>query len=227
MTLLGSFSVNFRGKQMLFHDRHQAGKLLADALPVYKNDKGALVLGLARGGVSVAYEVARALSLPLNVIVPRKVGAPGNSELALGSIMEDGEGVFNTSIIHMLNVSPSYLQQEIEKEKRVAHQRLALYRQNVPLPQIAGKTVILVDDGIATGSTILASIKLMRKEGARKVVVAVPVSSQDALRQIEKAADEVVCLSTPFEFFAVGQFYSHFGQTDDSEVIKLLDEANQ
>lgn len=211
---------------MLFNDRHHAGKLLAQELLQFKDSKNTLVLGLARGGIVVAYEVAKALSLPLNVVVPRKVGAPGNPELALGSIMENGEGVFNTSIIRMLNVSQSYLQEEIAKEQKLAHHRLSLYRKQVPLPDIKGKTVILVDDGIATGSTILSSIKAMRKEGAKKIIVAVPVSSQDALKLSEEAADEVVCLFAPVDFFGVGQFYSRFNQTDDEEVVRLLEEAN-
>lgn len=211
---------------MLFHDRHEAGRLLAKKLEQFAGQKNVLVLGLARGGVVVAYEVAKALSLPLNVVVPRKIGAPGNPELALGSIMEDGEGVFNHSIIRMLGVPQSYLNQEIEKEKARAHQRLALYRQKVPLPAIKDHVIILVDDGIATGSTMLASIKAMKKGEASQVIVAVPVSSKEAMQLMETAADEVVCLSCPEDFFGVGQFYSRFDQTDDEEVVHFLEEAN-
>ena len=212
---------------MLFYDRHEAGRLLAKKLMPFIGQQNTLVLGLARGGVVVAYEVAKALSLPLNVLVPRKVGAPGNPELALGSIMEDGEGVFNSSIIKILGVSQTFLKQEIEKEKIRAHQRLTLYREHAPLPDIKGHTIILVDDGIATGSTMLASIKAMRKAEAQKIIVAVPVSSTDAMQHMEEAADEVVCLYCPEDFFGVGQFYSHFGQTEDEEVVKLLKEGNK
>lgn len=211
---------------MLFQDRQEAGRLLAKKLMHLAGQKNIVVLGLARGGVVVAYEVAKALALPLNVVVPRKIGAPGNPELALGSIMEDGEGVFNDSIIRMMGVSPSYLKQEIEKEKKRAHQRLTLYRQHAPMPDIKDHTVILVDDGIATGSTMLASIQAMRKGNAENVIVAVPVSSLDALLRMEEAADEVVCLYSPEDFFGVGQFYSRFSQTEDEEVVRLLTKAN-
>ena len=212
---------------MLFQDRQEAGRLLAKKLMHLAGQKNIVVLGLARGGVVVAYEVAKALALPLNVVVPRKIGAPGNPELALGSIMEDGEGVFNDSIIRMMGVSPSYLKQEIENEKKRAHQRLALYRQHASMPDIKGHTVILVDDGIATGSTMLASIKAMRNGNAGNVIVAVPVSSLDAMLRMEEVADEVVCLYSPEDFFGVGQFYSRFQQTEDDEVILLLKEANR
>lgn len=212
---------------MLFYNRHEAGRLLAKKLAHHRGEENTLVMGLARGGVVVAFEVAKTLSLPLNVVVPRKIGAPGNSELALGSIMEDGEGVFNSSIIKMLGVSQTYLKQEIEKEKIRAHHRLTLYRQHAALPDIKGHSIILVDDGIATGSTMLASINAMRKAEAKEVVVAVPVSSTDAMQKMLESADEVVCLYCPEDFFGVGQFYSSFAQTDDEEVAKLLKEANK
>lgn len=207
---------------MIFSNRQEAGRLLAERLISFKGQDNTIILGLARGGVVVAYEVAKALSLPLNVVAPRKIGAPGNPELALGSIMENGEGVFNSSIIKILGVSKNYIAQEVEKEKARAHQRLALYRQCAPLPDIKDHTVILVDDGIATGSTMLASIKAMRLEEAQKVIVAVPVSSTDAMRMMEEAADEVICLYCPEDFFGVGQFYSDFRQTADQEVVDLL-----
>lgn len=212
---------------MYFYDRHEAGRLLAEKLTAYQGQENTLVLGLARGGVVVAYEVAKALSLPLNVVVPRKVGAPGNPELGLGSIMEDGDGVFNASIIRMLGVSQTYLKKEIEKEKQLAHQRLTLYRKNVPMPEIKGHTIILVDDGVATGSTMLASIKFMRKAEAAKIVVAAPVSASDSMALMEEAADEVVCLYVPYDFGAVGMFYDNFGQTEDEEVVQLLVEAKK
>lgn len=212
---------------MLFNDRQEAGRLLAAELVQYKGQRDTLVLGLARGGVVVAFEVAKALSLPLNVVVPRKIGAPGNPELALGSIMENGEGVFNQRIISLLGVSQDYLNKEIEHEKMRAHQRLTLYRKHAPMPSIENYTVILVDDGIATGSTMLASIQAMRQGGALKVIVAVPVSSSEATLLMEEAADEVVCLQSRDDFFGVGQFYENFTQTDDDEVVKLLKEANK
>lgn len=211
---------------MLFYDRHDAGRLLAAVLSDYKKQQNTLVLGLARGGVVVAFEVAKALSLPLNVIVPRKIGAPGNPELALGSIMENGEGVFNESIIRMMGASQHYIAREIEKEKAVAQQRLALYRQYAPLPPIKDQTILLVDDGIATGSTMLTAIQSMRQAGAKMIIVAAPVASTDGKQLMEQAADEVVCLHTREDFVGVGMYYRLFSQTDDEEVVELLKKEN-
>jgi putative phosphoribosyl transferase len=212
---------------MLFYDRKEAGRVLATKLSQYKGNNDTIILGLARGGLVVAYEVAKALSLPLNVVTPRKIGAPGNPELALGSIMENGEGVFNHSIIRMLGVAQSYINHEIEKEKARAQQRLALYRQHAPMPDIKDHTVILVDDGIATGSTMLAAVKAMRQAGAKKIVVAAPVASIEANALVEEAADEVVCPHVREDFFGVGMYYSNFAQTEDEEVVQLLKEANK
>lgn len=212
---------------MLFYDRHEAGRFLAAALSHYKGQKNTLVLGLARGGLVVAFEVAKELSLPLNVVVPRKIGAPGNPELAVGSIMEDGEGVFNPSIIRMLGVSKQYIAREIGKEKALAQQRLNLYRQYAPLPAIKDQTIILVDDGIATGSTMLTAVQAMRRGEAGHIVIAVPVASTDALQLMEDAADEVVCLHSREDFIGVGMYYRLFTQTDDDEVVELLKQVKE
>lgn len=211
----------------MFKDRYEAGQQLASSLKNYESRDHVIVLGLARGGVEVAVEVAKALHLPLNVLVPRKIGAPGNPELALGAVAEHGEGVFNSSIIQLLGVSRQYLAQEVEKEKKRAEQRLALYRQYAPLPELKDHLVILVDDGVATGATMLASIQAMRHAQVKKIVVAVPVSSTEALRLMEKAADEVVCLLSSDDFGSVSLYYRHFDQTSDEEVIHLLKESNQ
>jgi putative phosphoribosyl transferase len=212
---------------MLFQDRKEAGHLLAAKLSQYKGKKDTLILGLARGGVVVAYEVAKELSLPLNVVTPRKIGAPGNPELALGSIMENGEGVFNQSIIRILGVSQHYIASEVAKEKVRAQQRLALYRQYTPLPDIKNHTIILVDDGIATGSTMLTAVKAMRQAGAQHIAVAAPVSSTEAYQLLKEAADEIVCPHVREDFIGVGMYYRHFDQTTDEEVVQLLKEANQ
>lgn len=206
----------------MFYDRQEAGRLLAQPLHKYKENPQTIVLGLARGGVIVAFEVAKILSLPLNVVVPRKIGAPDNPELALGAIMEDGQGVFNDSIIHLLGVPPSYIQQEIEKEKRRAQQRLTLYRQYAPLPELKDHVVILVDDGIATGATMHATIQAMHKAQVQRIIVAVPVAATSALELMEEVADEVVCLYDREDFSGVGLYYKHFQQTEDSEIIELL-----
>lgn len=212
---------------MLFHNRKEAGHVLSKELSHFEGKKDVIVLGLARGGVVVAYEIAKELSLLLNVLTPRKIGAPSNPELALGSIMEDGEGVFNESIINILNVSKAYLTQEVGKEKLRAQQRLALYRQYAPLPDIKGCTVILVDDGVATGSTMLVSIRAMRLAQAKSVIVAIPVSSVKAYELLIEIADKVICPHVREDFVSVGMYYQYFSQTDDQEVVQLIKEANR
>lgn len=207
---------------MLFKDRRDAGRQLLPPLGKYKDQKDVIILGLARGGVVTAYEVASGLNAPLNVIVVRKIGAPSNEELALGAIAEHGEGIFNEQLIGILGVSPDFLKKAIEREKKILKERLDLYRGNSPELIIKGKTVILVDDGIATGASMRVAIQSVRDAGAKKIVLAVPVAAPDSLRKIAKEVDEVVCLSSPIFFEAVGAFYKAFEQTSDEEVIHLL-----
>lgn len=207
---------------MLFKDRYDAGRQLVPKLNAYKNHKDAVVIGLARGGVVTASEIAEGLHLPLNVIVVRKIGAPGNEELALGAITESGEGFFNDDLIAMLGVSSDYLKREIEKEKGVAKRRVELYHSGHKSLNLKNKVVILVDDGIATGASVRAAIKSIKASGAQKIVLAVPVAAPDSLRKIGKEVDEVICLSTPAFFEAVGAFYRAFDQTSDEEIIRLL-----
>lgn len=212
---------------MIFRDRQEAGKRLVSYFTKYQGEKNVIVLGLARGGVVVANEIAKALHLPLNVVVPRKIGAPGNPELALGAVMENKEGYFNSSIIRLLDVSEHYLKQEIEKESNRAKQRALLYRSHAPLPNVDNQTVILVDDGVATGATMLAAIKAMQQAHAAHVIVAVPVASTEALHLIQSAVKEVVCLHHRQDFGGVGYYYQDFSQVEDAEVIELLKQANQ
>ncbi len=207
---------------MLFKNRDDAGVQLATKLEKYKNDPKSVVLGLARGGVVVAHAVAGALHLPLDVMVIRKVGAPDNEELAIGAIDEEGFGIFNDDIIEQLGIHAQYIKQEVEREKRVAEQRLALYRKGHKRVEVKGKTVLLVDDGIATGASIKAAIHALRQKGAGKIVLAVPVAPPDTLKRISKDVDETVCLFAPERFGAVGQFYFDFAQTSDQEVVQLL-----
>ncbi len=207
---------------MLFKDRRDAGRQLVPHLSKYKDQKDVIVLGLARGGVVTAFEVASGINVPLNVIVVRKIGAPGNEELAVGAIAEHGEGVFNEHLIGILDVSQDYLQKEIERQKKILKERLDQYRGNAPTPSLKDKTVVLVDDGIATGASMRIAIKSVRDAGAKKIVLAVPVAAPDSLRKIEEEVDEVVCLSSPVFFEAVGAFYKAFEQTSDEEVIHLL-----
>lgn len=207
---------------MQFMDRHDAGRQLVPLLSQYKDRKDVIVLGLARGGMVTAFEVASGLNVLLNVIVVRKVGAPGNEELALGAIAEQGEGIFNEQLIEVLGVSHEYLKKEVERQKKILKERLALYRDKSLPPVIEGKTVILVDDGIATGASIRVAIQSVRAAGAKKIILAVPVAAPDSLRKMEKEVDEVACLSSPSFFEAVGQFYKAFEQTSDEEVMRLL-----
>lgn len=206
---------------MLFKNRSEAGRALAAALQKFKETKRTVVLGLPRGGVVTAYEVAKALHLPLDIIVPRKIGAPDNPELAIGALA-GGSVMLDKELIALLNVPEDYIQVAIEREQKEAKRRLALFRKGQREQDWAGWTAILVDDGIATGSTMRASIAALKKMHAAKIVVAVPVGPPDTIDNIKQEVDEVVCLYTPSSFMAVGQFYDQFPQTSDEEVVELL-----
>lgn len=206
----------------MFKDRKEAGHRLSEALGDYHSDPQTVVIALPRGGVIVGAEIAKRLHLPLDIVVPRKIGAPFNPEFAIGAITETGEGIFSDEVIRDYGISQEYIRDAIEKEKSVAKKRLHLYRGDEPPRHLKGKTVLLVDDGIATGSTMMAAIVTLKNEGVSSIVVAVPVAPIDTLHRLEKLADRVVVLTTPTPFFAVGQFYDHFDQTTDEEVISLL-----
>lgn len=207
---------------MMFKDRYDAGKMLVPALSKYLKHPNAIVLGLPRGGVVVAYEVAVGLHLPLDITCPRKIGSPMNPELGIGAITEAGETFFNEDLIQQLGVPQSYIHREMEKEKLVAIARMELYRKGKKPIDVKNKTVILVDDGLATGATMKAAIRSIKKNGAAKIIAAIPVGPLDTLQEIELLVDEVVCLATPPFFSAVGQFYESFFSIEDSEVIALL-----
>lgn len=209
---------------MLFKDRLEAGRKLSASLQKYQGCAKTVVLGLPRGGVVVAYEVAQALRLPLDILVPRKIGAPNNPELAIGALAGD-EVILDSEIIAAIAVPESYLTVEIAKEKTEAERRLALFRKGKPPQDWKGWTALLVDDGIATGSTMRASIASVKKMGVAKIVVAVPVGSPDTIESLQREVDEIVCLYAPSSFMAVGQFYEKFPQTSDAEVIQLLRSA--
>lgn len=205
----------------MFKDRVDAGKQLAKALSAYK-ESGAIVLGLPRGGVVLAAEIAQELHLSLDIICPRKIGAPQNPEFAIGAITETGEGCFNETVIQQLGIPAAYLEHMVEKEKAEAERRLKAFRGDRPALNLKNKTVILVDDGLATGLTMRAAIATVSKLGASKIVVAVPVAPVDTAERIEALVDDFVCLYVEEDFYAVGQFYQSFPQTTDSEVIALL-----
>jgi putative phosphoribosyl transferase len=203
----------------MFEDRKEAGKRLAEALQGRLPDD-ALVLAVPRGGVVVAAEVARALSLELDLVVVRKIGAPGNPEYAIGAVDEDGN-----VIAGRWGADSGDMRQAAEAERGEIARRLAAYRGDRPRPRIAGRTVVVVDDGIATGMTLLAAVESLRRRGAARIVVAAPVAAPSAAHDIARSADEAVILETPPGFYAVGQFYRFFDQTSDAEVVALLEEA--
>lgn len=207
---------------MIFKNRVEAGEKLAAALGKFKNAPDTIIIALPRGGVIVGYEVAKKLNLPLDIVVPRKIGAPGNPEFAIGAITETGEGIFDEMTVGTYGITESYLQNEIKKEKTEAVRRLKLYRGTRPPLDLKNKTAILVDDGLATGLTMHAAIKTVKKLGANKIIVTVPVTSPEAAEIIKKEVDEVIYLEAPAFFGAVGSFYEEFEQTADDEVIDLL-----
>ena len=205
----------------LFKNRTAAGKELLSRLLSYKNKKDTIVLGLPRGGVICASEIAKGLHLPLDVLIPRKIGAPFNPELAIGALCEE-EIVLDLEIIRALAIPESFIQGEIAKEKEEAKRRLKLYRKNKPPLDLKNKTVILVDDGIATGATITAAIQAVRSHKTKKLIVAVPVAPPETIEKISHEVDEVIALYTPISFMAVGQFYEVFDQTKDEEIVAIF-----
>jgi putative phosphoribosyl transferase len=204
-----------------FVDRVDAGKRLASALKNFSAEKG-IVLAIPRGGVVVGYVIANTLNLPLDVIIPRKIGAPDNPELAIGAVAEDGTAILDQNLIKYLGVSREYVVEETERQKQEIRRRLKLYRQDTSYPDLKGLDVIVVDDGIATGSTMKAALASVKNRGAASITVAVPVGPPSTIEELEKMADRVVCIYTPEFFQAIGEFYRDFNQTSDEEVIGLL-----
>jgi len=209
-----------------FSDRVEAGKRLTSAMRDFAGKNG-IVLAIPRGGVVVGYEIAKALNLPLDVIIPRKIGAPANPELAIGAMTEDGTIILDDNLITYLGVQRDYIKAESERQKHEIERRLKLYRQNEPYPSLKGLDVVIVDDGIATGSTMKAALASVKNRGASTVTVAVPVGPPSTIKELKKQAARVVCLYTPEYFQAIGQFYTDFNQTTDEEVIQLLKQSKQ
>jgi len=207
---------------MRFRDRQEAGQLLAQALAFLKGEKDVIVLGIPRGGVVVAAEVAWAIGAPLEVYITRKIGAPYNPELAIGAIASSGDVVLDKALMTSLGVSPEYVQDETERQRREIERRLRKYRGNRPAQKLEGKTILLVDDGIATGATTLAAIRALKKQKPAELILAVPVGPPDTVARLREEVDKLVCLETPHLFWAVGAFYVVFDQTSDEEVVRLL-----
>lgn len=207
---------------IVFRDRRHAGRVLAQALAAYANRADVLVLALPRGGVPVGFEVAEALHAPLDVLVVRKLGVPGHEEYAMGAIASGGVRVLNENVVRLLRVDSAALEATTLREQGELERRERLYRESSARPDVPGRTVILVDDGLATGSTMLAAVKALRVQTPGRIVVAVPIASRDTCEDLRTEADEVVCASTPEPFRAVGLWYRDFSQTSDDEVRDLL-----
>jgi putative phosphoribosyl transferase len=208
-----------------FLNRTEAGRQLAAELTRYASRSDVLVLGLPRGGVPVAFEIALALDAPLDVFIVRKLGLPGHEEFGIGAIASGGVRVVDESVLRAYGVDADVLDRITERERRELERREGLYRDERPFPSLADRVVILVDDGLATGSTMRAAIAALRAEHPREVVVAVPVGAPETCAAIAKLADDLVCLETPDPFYAVGLWYQDFEQTDDEEVHDLLERA--
>jgi putative phosphoribosyl transferase len=223
MTVMSGWSgLARRNARRTFQDRREAGQVLAEELAPYRGRDDLLVLGLARGGVPVGWEVASRLGAPLDVFLVRKLGVPQWQELAMGAIATGGEVVVNDSLIHNLGISEQQLAAAIERETEELHRREQAYRAGRPPIDIAGKTAILVDDGIATGASMRAAVRAVRAAEPAQVVVAVPVGPPSACRELAEEADDVVCATMPPGFEAVGQVFEDFHQVTDDEVRELL-----
>jgi putative phosphoribosyl transferase len=208
-----------------FRDRSEAGRVLAEELGRYADRDDVVVLALPRGGVPVGYEVAKALRAPLDVFVVRKVGVPGHRELAMGAIATGGVLVIDEDLIRTLGIGQAEIRQAVAAELRELERREAAYRSGRDLPELAGRTVILVDDGLATGSTMRAAALAVRRYRPERVVVAVPVAAAQTCEDFRDDVDEIVCAATPRPFHAVGLWYEDFSQTSDDEVRELLARA--
>ena len=207
---------------MAFRDRREAGRRLGDALRARCDLAGAVVLGLPRGGVPVAIEVARAIAAPLDVCVVRKLGVPWHPELAMGAIASGGVRVLNDDVIAATGIEPEIVDRVAQREAGELRRREEAYRSGRAAVPVTGATVVLVDDGLATGASMRAAAQAARARGARRVVVAVPVAPSATCERLAAVADEVICLETPAFFFGVGQFYADFRQTTDAEVVAAL-----
>ena len=214
-------------KEGAFPNRAEAGRQLAENLGAYRGRDDTIVLGLPRGGVPVAYEVARQLGLPLDVFVVRKLGVPGYEELAMGAIASGNVLVLNEDVMQALPNREAILEAVMAQEKIELERREARYRQDRPIPVLRDRIVILVDDGLATGATMRAAAAALRKQGVARIVVAVPVGAPETCQEIDSEVDETICAIMPASFHGVGQFYKDFSQTTDEEVRELLEKARQ
>lgn len=210
---------------MLFKDRTAAGQFLAGQLASYANRPEVIVLGLPRGGVPVAFEVAKALNANFDVFLVRKLGVPGQEELAMGAIASGGVRVLNQAVVRSLRISTQTIDKVTHKEQQELARREQLYRDGQPEPTLENRTVILVDDGLATGATMRAAVMALREQHPAQIVVAVPISAPETCDQLKETVDDILCAMTPQPFQSVGVWYENFSQTTDQEVRRLLNQA--
>jgi putative phosphoribosyl transferase len=209
----------------LFHDRTEAGRSLAEILGEYAHREDVLILALPRGGVPVAFEVAQALSAPLDIFVVRKLGLPSNEELAMGALASGNVRVLNDEVVNSFGISDRVIEAVAEKEQAELERRERLYRGDSPRPHVDGKTILLVDDGVATGSTMRAAVAALRRQHPAQIIVAVPVAPPSTCEILRTEADRVISFATPEPFYAVGQWYRVFDQTTDRQVRELYERS--
>jgi predicted phosphoribosyltransferase len=210
-----------------FRDRHEAGRMLAAKLTQYTNDPDSIVLALPRGGIPVGYEIARLLNIPLDVFVVRKLGVPGHEELAMGAIASGGTGVINSEVVRNIPISGPQIHDVMNREQQELARREQTYRQQRPAFNVAGQHVILVDDGMATGSTMRAAATALHQQKPATIIVAIPVASPQACDLLQPDVDEIVCALMPAQFESIGSWYRNFDQLTDETVQHLLQQARQ
>ncbi len=210
-----------------FNDRTDAGKRLSERLSEYANREDVLILALPRGGVPVAFEVAKELNLKMDIFIVRKLGVPGNEELAMGAIASGNIRVLNEDVIRSFRIPQKAIDEATANELGELERRERIYRKNRPVPKISGSTVILIDDGLATGATMRAAVAAVKTKNPAKVIIAVPVAAPDTCSDFGSEVDEVMCVATPEPFYGVGAWYEDFSQTTDKEVCDLLDKATK
>lgn len=210
----------------MFANREEAGARLAEHLKDYRGDPSALILALPRGGVVVGYRLSLALGVPLDVLITRKIGAPGNPEYALGALCETGGLYWNQEALALFSLGPQDRDEAVHIAKEEIARRVTLYRRGRPLTSVADKTVILVDDGIATGATFLASIAAVRQLQPQSLIGAIPVGPRETIREVAREVDQLIVLLAPEPFYAVGNFYADFAQVEDRDVLRYLESAN-
>lgn len=209
----------------MFINRREAGIQLVKRLEKYRGKKDILVLALPRGGVVTAFEIAKSLGAPIDVLIVRKIGFPGQPELAVGAVSETGTVALNQSIVSMYGVSEDYIQKETLRQKDEISRRVKLYRKGKTLSGLSGKTIILVDDGVATGATVKAAIMTLKKEKIAGLILALPVGPRDTADELKEMVDEFICIETPEAFYAVGAHYADFTQVSDEEVVDMLERS--